>query len=87
MKVLRGLDTSHDSELKIEFDQLGPGDYTVAAEFFPVHPVGVTLTTFINLGAITSSGIARKSIGHSLHNGNIRANFQASKATNAGTNE
>ena len=87
MKVLRGSDTSHDGELKIKLNPLGKGDYTIAVDFFPIHPVGVTLTTLINEGVSASSGIPRKYIGHTVRNGNSRAIFQVTKTTNVGTNE
>ena len=66
---------------------MGKGDYTIVAEYFPVHQPGVTLTILINGGVSTSSGITRKYLGHSVHNDNTPAIFQVQKTTAAGTAE
>ena len=34
MKVLSGIDVSHDGEFQIKLDLLGKGDYTIVVEFF-----------------------------------------------------
>ena len=65
MKVYRGIDVSHVGGFKINLKILGKGDNTIVAEFFPVHPAGMTLTTLINEGVSTSSGITRKYLSFS----------------------